>query len=568
MNKQFTRFVAGLIAVLLCGAFFISSTSSNASFSLLNSAVASSRTVYVDINNAADPSQDGSSSHPFSTMQKGIDNANAGDTVFVRKGHYFETVAIPRSVNLVGENRDNTIIDGLNTEESGVVVSIDLGVGNVRISNLTIVHASAPPHHGLDLAGYNNNVEISGDNISKFDVGINIGTGSEDITITHNDILVLSSTSGVAAGVYFSNNNVNISGNSISGVGPNNYGIYGYGENTTVLGNSLKNINDGIDVGPGGSIEVIGNTETNVTLGIDVYECYNSIFEDNNINSTIGLVGIYDRENMQPYPENNTFSNNTVVGCDYGLYLENSAGTSHIANETVVCNEFQNCGTGVYVDQNLTYSYIYHNNFVNNTYQAIDEGQYNSWTKYPCGGNYWNDYSGSDTHWGEKQDRLGSDFLGDTAYTSVSYGDMKPAKDGYPLMNPWPMSNFWYSEDFKVSAITSSLITNYKFDNNTGISFNVSITKTNGSSVMIIPKSLLDGAFNFFVDNVSAVCSLDWSNQYHKVSFSYGPGSHNVRITAEFMGKSLTQFPDLNGDGRVGIQDLVILAQHWGEHSP
>jgi parallel beta-helix repeat protein len=53
---------------------------------------------------------------------------------------------------------------------------------------------------------------------------------------------------------------------------------------------------------------------------------------------------------------------------------------------------------------------------------------------YPSGGNYWSDYTGEDNYWGENQDMLGSDGIGDTPYDIP--GDNN--QDRYPLKEPWP----------------------------------------------------------------------------------------------------------------------------------
>ena len=44
--------------------------------------------IYVDVDNPADPSEDGSSDHPFDTIQEGLDAADDGDTVLVADGDY------------------------------------------------------------------------------------------------------------------------------------------------------------------------------------------------------------------------------------------------------------------------------------------------------------------------------------------------------------------------------------------------------------------------------------------------------------------------------------------------
>lgn len=80
---------------------------------------------------------------------------------------------------------------------------------------------------------------------------------------------------------------------------------------------------------------------------------------------------------------------------------------------------------------------------------------------------------------------------------------------------------------------------------------------------MIIPKTLMDGAFNVSLDNVPAVCYFDWSDQYHMMNFTYGPGSHYVKVSAEVMEKS-TNRGDTNGDGKVDLRDLQNVAARYG----
>ena len=67
---------------------------------------------------------------------------------------------------------------------------------------------------------------------------------------------------------------------------------------------------------------------------------------------------------------------------------------------------------------------LYHNNFIHNTYQAFDATGENTWDDgYPCGGNYWSDYTGVDVN---------EDGIGDTAYPIVT-----ESMDNYPLIHPY-----------------------------------------------------------------------------------------------------------------------------------
>src|SRR4030042_7035615 len=57
----------------------------------------------------------------FSTIQEAINAADDGDTVFVRNGTYYEHIVINKTISLIGENPEDTIIDA---EHIGTAVLI------------------------------------------------------------------------------------------------------------------------------------------------------------------------------------------------------------------------------------------------------------------------------------------------------------------------------------------------------------------------------------------------------------------------------------------------------------
>ena len=79
----------------------------------------------------------GSGPNNYSTIQTAIDNATNGDTIFVYNGTYHEHIVIAVNINLLGENKETTIIDG---DSSGNVVKII--TSNVNISEFTITHGA------------------------------------------------------------------------------------------------------------------------------------------------------------------------------------------------------------------------------------------------------------------------------------------------------------------------------------------------------------------------------------------------------------------------------------------
>ena len=69
----------------------------------------------------------------YTKIQDAVDNASNGDTVFVFKGIYKEHINVTKTLNLIGENRNNTIINGSN---KGTIVNISANW--VNISNFNI----------------------------------------------------------------------------------------------------------------------------------------------------------------------------------------------------------------------------------------------------------------------------------------------------------------------------------------------------------------------------------------------------------------------------------------------
>jgi parallel beta-helix repeat protein len=72
----------------------------------------------------------------YSSIQEAIDNASAGDTVFVYNGTYYEHVTVDKTISLIGEDHNTTIIDGNGTDD---VVSIF--AGGVHINGFRVQHS-------------------------------------------------------------------------------------------------------------------------------------------------------------------------------------------------------------------------------------------------------------------------------------------------------------------------------------------------------------------------------------------------------------------------------------------
>jgi len=95
----------------------------------------------------------------YSTIQMAINAAHPKETIRVRSGVYYEHLVANKTVSLLGENQENTIIEGLNRTE----FLINITVSDVTVEGFTLrnghhaIHASSPQHEYLDDIVISNN---------------------------------------------------------------------------------------------------------------------------------------------------------------------------------------------------------------------------------------------------------------------------------------------------------------------------------------------------------------------------------------------------------------------------
>ena len=63
------------------------------------------------------------------------------------------------------------------------------------------------------------------------------------------------------------------------------------------------------------------------------------------------------------------------------------------------------------------------------------------------------------------------------------------------------------------------------------------------------------------MDGNSILFSVNQDPSKSTLTFAYTSGTHSIRIASTELGHIIA---DLNGDGQVGLTDLVILAQNYG----
>jgi parallel beta-helix repeat protein len=209
----------------------------------------------------------------YSTIQDAIDDSVDGDTVFVYddSSPYHELhILIDKSINLIGENKETTVIDGNNCEWGSV---IRLVANSVNINGFTIRNG----YEGISI-GSNYNI-ISGNKITDCEWCIHFPEGSSNNILSGN-IVTLSNYSGIF--LYCCNNNT-ISNNIITSnieAGIADYLCY----NNTIMDNIITlNKKGGIYLCMSSNYTIFGNNITmNTMYGIEIYSSdYNKIIRNN-----------------------------------------------------------------------------------------------------------------------------------------------------------------------------------------------------------------------------------------------------------------------------------------------
>src|SRR3990170_7493523 len=75
----------------------------------------------------------------YPTIQKAIDNANHGDTVFINRGTYSnQALIVNKPISLIGEGAETTILKGQNLVFPQMSITIQIKADNVTISGFTL----------------------------------------------------------------------------------------------------------------------------------------------------------------------------------------------------------------------------------------------------------------------------------------------------------------------------------------------------------------------------------------------------------------------------------------------
>jgi len=214
----------------------------------------------------------------YTSIQEAIDDAAAGDIVYVYNGTYTDAVKIPESITLVGEDKNSTVING-----NGTGTVIEIAADRVTVKHFTI--AGGGGDAGWDMPAVN----ITADHVvlqhcilrDNEHTGVSLVSASY-CTVSYN-VIVNTSYTGIRVGE--ASISTVISHNQITG---GISGIYAYSSgNQTRSYNRIANCSKGIYLEESRGNLVLGNHLTGNQEGIFLSYAPGNTIQFNNFISNI-----------------------------------------------------------------------------------------------------------------------------------------------------------------------------------------------------------------------------------------------------------------------------------------
>jgi nitrous oxidase accessory protein len=199
----------------------------------------------------------------FDSIQDAVNNALEGDTVYVKKGVYVENPAVNKSISLVGEDRDATVID--------VTAGLKVESNNVSIIGFTIYDG----WRGISLTG--NYCTVSGNRITNATNGIVLFGNENRIVGNIFESIAISS----AIQLNHANKNL-VTNNSIDSC-VEGIQIWQNSNNNTISENTVKNIQEyAISFQYSNDNALMRNNITRSGIGTSIYGSNRNVITYNN----------------------------------------------------------------------------------------------------------------------------------------------------------------------------------------------------------------------------------------------------------------------------------------------
>jgi len=290
----------------------------------------------------------GTGSGNYTSIKEAINAASDGYTVFVYDdgSPYLENlIIISKTINLIGENKETTMINGGGTDTILVVWQDWVNITGFTIANSGGMVSS----YGLRLWKAQNCRIVDNKFALQNGASIRLGLSSNN-TITGNDIY-----SSVYSGIdFYSSSNNTITDNNIT---DNFDGItLSYSLDNNISNNNISsNIRYGMSLNSSSNNAIIDNSVlSNGQDGINLILSPNNNITDNNVSNNSGAIRLRSSSNQ-------TVTGNNISNNSGGIYISSSS------NSSITDNRFLNDGILIMGDQlsHYTSHTIPTNNIVN-----------------------------------------------------------------------------------------------------------------------------------------------------------------------------------------------------------
>ncbi len=363
----------------------------------------------------------GSGPGNYSKIQDAVDNASDGDTVLVYSGTYYENVIVDKSINLIGEGKNATVIDGMENGDVVYIIASDVHISGFTIQNSSM-YPQTPGHYGVFLESCSG-CHIENNIVMDNSYGIRIPKNSNNNIVSGNNVID-SQHIGVWIGTFWEHSKGN---NKIY----NNVIIGGwtainldFSSRNDVENNFIKNLNEAIMLTCSENTTVVNNViENAVNFGIRVYLSNNSVVVGNTVRDSTTPLKVFVSILLLG-SSRVTVLKNKMINTDDGIIIDSSD------NNNIVENTIEKSRYGIYIRYSSKNNRIYSNNLIDNVINGRDECN-NIWNNGKKG-NYWDDYK-------EKYPDAHKKWLKgiwDTPY-EIPAGDNQ---DRYPLIKPYSKS--------------------------------------------------------------------------------------------------------------------------------
>jgi len=456
----------------------------------------------------------------FDKIQDAIDNATSGDRIVVYEGTYYEHLTISIKLDVFGEERNITTIDG---GGSGTVITISNQ--SVNISHFTITNSGSSEGNAVIRINNSGNSIITDNVISYGGQGILLSNSSNNLI--YNNIIKYNDGDGIRLNKSDSND---ITYNNVRN---NNNGMFLYNSSDNTIENNVvrsndengaflnetsnnndlisnnfssntKNgiyLNDHCNYNTLSTNQIHSNTDSGIRLENSSINVLNSNVVYSNTNYGIMIVGssnmIQSNEvsfNKQHgmflfADDHNVISDNNISRSTHdGIRLYNSTNDSIYRNKI-----YNNSGYGAYLDFFTIANLVCNNYFCGNGHNAYDGSinRGNAWNISKTlgtnkiggpylGGNYWGDYTGSDSNgdglgdiqytiFGNNKDKLPLIDVVSPAIISVAVSPASQTVGSYTYISATVTDNIAVSNVYLVVTYPSSQIVNFSIvQNKTG----------------------------------------------------------------------------------------------------